>query len=846
MTNNSASSFLRNSKTKYKGLPKWGKAIVIAFLLFVVLIIIGWFVFSWYLNHHKKEILAKVTTAVSESIEGNFHINDIEPALLEGFPNVAVRFKGVTLSDSLYYKHKTNTINLASVYVKINLFSLITKHPQVMKVTLEDGAIYLFHNKYDYSNTYLFKPKKKADNKKSKKKIELHQFGISNVLVTYDYFDRDKQFKIGLGELDGRIQIKGDLWDINMETQLHFYQMAFNLKKGGFLKAKDLSGDLHILFNSATGKMELPKQVIRVNGTKIKVGSIFNFGAKPLDYSFDIDAPEIGFKEGISFLSDSIQSKISKYDFGHDIAVKVKVEGSFQYPDTPLVHAYWQTEENILSTVFGKFEDVKMSGSFSNYTIPGKGRTDDNSAVTIHGFEGNIMEIPVAIDTLVVYGLINPNLKLNLKSKFDAVNFNALIGNTFAFQGGQGLIDIKYRGPVAGTNHFEHSMNGIVTLKNAAFTYAPRDLKFVHSDINLVFVGKDLLLKNTNMHTANSVLQLDGRASNFMNIYLSDPGKVQFNWNIGSSHIDLNDFKSFLTPKKNRSKKKYNNQKTENLSMGFATMIQQSNMDLHVNVKKLDFNHFTASNILGNVTLTDKAINLTNVSLNHAGGTVKADILTDISSDANTPFSLRGSINNVKIDQLFYAFDEFGQQTLSSRNLKGGLTANIDVKGRLDADGNFIKRSMNGKVSFLFANGELNNFKPLESIQKFIFKKRNLSHVTFNELKNDMDVFDGKIKINPMVITSSAAIIRIEGIYAFDKGTDLSIAVPLRNPEKDKELIAQGKKPKFDKGIVIYLRAKDDDKGEVNISWDPLKKALKKEQTSEQDSGDPDATVHQD
>lgn len=835
---------LVKGREKYKGLPRWAKIILMALLAFIVLIVISWFILSWYINHHKKEILAKITTTVSENVEGNFHINDIEPALLQDFPNVSVRLKGVTLSDSMYYQHKKNLLDLGSVYISINVFSLLTKHPEIVKVTIEDGSVYLFHNKFNYSNGYLLKSKKKASDKGKGKQIEINKFGIENVLFTYDFFDRNKQFKIGLGDIDGVIHRDGDIWRIKADTRVHFYQMAFNLEKGGFLKSKDLEGDLNITFNTVTKSLQLPKQTIKVNGTKIKAGVVFNFGAKPIDYSFDIDAPSIGFKEGVSYLSDSIASKLDSFDFDKNISVRLLLHGSFQYPDTPLVHAFFQTEHNALRTNYGKFLDAKLSGNFSNYKYKGRGRTDANSAVTITGFTGTIMEIPIVMDTFVLYGLINPFITLRMKSKFEVEHLNSLIGNTFSFESGKADLNINYNGPVVSTDNFKHSLFGHIWVRDATFTYEPRNLSFKKCDINVDFKGQDLYLTNTTLYTKNSNFNIEGFAHNFLNIYLQDPGKIAFIWNFNSSHIDLNDFKSFLTPKVQSSKspQKQANGKTAKISQGFSTMLQQSNMQLHVNVKQVQYGHFSANNILGDVTLTDNEMNFRNVSLKHAGGRITADVITNTSGSA-TPFQIHSVINSVKIDKLFYAFDNFGQTTLSPQNLQGALSANIDVKGSLNADGTLRQRSMTGKVSFALKNGELNNFKPLETIQKFIFKKRNLSHVTFDELKNDLDIYDGKIKINPMTILSSAAIIRMEGVYAFQRGTDISIALPLRNPEKDKKLIAEGKTPKFDKGIVIYLRARDDDAGNVKIAWDPLKKGLTKDEEKDAKASDDD--VHQ-
>src|SRR5690606_25741448 len=110
-----ANGFLSKSKARYKTLPRWGKIVLYVAAAFLLLLIAGWIVAAWYINSHKKELLHEITSSVSEQIDGNFQIKDMEPALLTGFPHISVRLKDVSLSDSMYQHHKKNLLELKSV-----------------------------------------------------------------------------------------------------------------------------------------------------------------------------------------------------------------------------------------------------------------------------------------------------------------------------------------------------------------------------------------------------------------------------------------------------------------------------------------------------------------------------------------------------------------------------------------------------------------------------------------------------------------------------------------------------------------------------------------------------------
>ncbi len=112
----------------------------------------------------------------------------------------------------MYSTHKKNLLELQSVYIKLNVLSLLTKHPEVMKVTIADGAVYLFADTTGYSNLYLLKKKDPQKKPKKGKQVEINLFGIENVIFTFDHFERNKQFKVTFNDMNGKINNIGDMW----------------------------------------------------------------------------------------------------------------------------------------------------------------------------------------------------------------------------------------------------------------------------------------------------------------------------------------------------------------------------------------------------------------------------------------------------------------------------------------------------------------------------------------------------------------------------------------------------------------------------------------------------------
>ena len=107
-------------------------------------------------------------------------------------------------------------------------------------------------------------------------------------------------------------------------------------------------------------------------------------------------------------------------------------------------------------------------------------------------------------------------------------------------------------------------------------------------------------------------------------------------------------------------------------------------------------------------------------------------------------------------------------------------------------------------------------------IDNNFLQKRNLSDVSFAELKDRLDLNGNDIYMHRMEIKSTAVNMYVEGIYSFANNTDLSIQIPLHGQKKDRHEVSENKGVKAKTGISIFLRARDDKDGKLKINYDLL------------------------
>lgn len=238
---------------------------------------------------------------------------------------------------------------------------------------------------------------------------------------------------------------------------------------------------------------------------------------------------------------------------------------------------------------------------------------------------------------------------------------------------------------------------------------------------------------------------------------------------------------------------------------------------MHLSVAKIYYNKFLATDARADLLLSESGIVIKNASVKHAGGSLKLNG-TIVQKGSLNRFNVHTDLSNVDIRHFFYSFDNFGLQSLTSKNLSGYLFAKTNLSGGITERGKLVPNSMSGNLVFNLKKGALLNFEPIINVGKFAFPFRDLNNITFENLNGKFNIRGQKITINPMQINSSLLNMDVAGIYSLSTGTNIAIDIPLRNPKKDADITdGEELKARRMKGIVLHLLATDGEDGKIKI-----------------------------
>lgn len=477
-----------------------------------------------------------------------------------------------------------------------------------------------------------------------------------------------------------------------------------------------------------------------------------------------------------------------------------------------------KVRDNKLSTPGGNIDDCSFDALFTNNYSEGKGFNDANSVIRIYKMKGSYNHLPFAIDTGSIINLEKPIATGNFTSAFQVTDLNYLLGDKVAkFTKGTADMKLRYRADIVDYRLNKPIIAGVINLRNADIDYIPKNLVLKNTSLSLNFDQNNLIMKNICLQNGKSIVFMEGRVNNFLNLYYDSPEKILLTWQIRSPQLYLGEFLGFINRGQKAPAKKSRN--SGNIIDQLSNVLDKAHAQMHLQVAKLHYKNFLATDAIADVMLSEDGVVLNSMNLKTTGGTLKMNGQIN-EGDKQSKFIFSTIVSDVNIHDFFYAFDNFSLKDITYNNLKGILSAKAQITGNITNAGAMVPNSANGTITLNLKNGALVNYNPLKTVGKFAFPFRDLNNIEIPSLDAKFDLHGNMITINPMKITSNVINIDVAGTYGLNKGTNIALDIPLRNPKGDSTITDKDEllKKRY-KGIVLHILAKDDENGKIKIGW---------------------------
>lgn len=409
-------------------------------------------------------------------------------------------------------------------------------------------------------------------------------------------------------------------------------------------------------------------------------------------------------------------------------------------------------------------------------------------------------------------------------TEFDLQSTNNFGSTAFDLIKGTAAINVLLDGPTGRSDTSNQQIEGRVNVSGVDVKYIPRNITLKNLGGTIKFVNNDLIVDSFMTSVGTTKLEMSGVAKKFTSIMNGDPGKMDVRWKIYSPSIKLEDFKTFLSSA--RSSSKSNN---KSASSRVDKFFADKDMYVFMKTPEMKYKAFRATDVEASLVMKKTGLTLEKVYFRHAKGTMEVRGNMENGNRSNL-VTLHTKMRDMNVPLLFSAFNNFGQDAITSKNLEGTLSADVHFRTVITDQAQLVTSASEGTIDFILKNGELNNFAPLLEIGNKVFKKQDFSKISFADLENSLELKGTTFFVSPMDIRSTALNLSVEGIYDYKKGTDMSIRLPLSNLAKSQANTDLSDDAKTKKGVSLRLRARTGEDGKLKISWDPFRRAIKKKE----------------
>ena len=733
-------------------------------LIISVISIIGISVVLVYV--YEDDVKSLIIKELNKHLNSEVRIDpkNIDLTIIKSFPDCALEFKDLTAMEAIPGEKKDTLLFAQRLALSFNIKDLFNKNYTIKKIELESVSAWLKVDKKGNANYKVWKSDDAKGSGNDSLAFELEKISLKD--IHFNYKNNRQKIKVNthIKELNFKGKFNND--DYLLSTDGNGFVELFQIDKVKYLSNKNVKFDIALDVKGNTYTIKHSETF--VNSTQMVSNGSFVVQDSLLSLDVNFNGKNLDISSTLSLLPEKFQNEINDYKSDGEFYAK----GEFHYKNgKPLTVNSDFGIKNATITYKPKsttLTNVNLIGSLEiNEKRSVLKLQNINAKLSGNTFSGD-MELSNFKDPyLKVKAAANTKLE-ELVAFYPIDTLQEVSGNINVNVELEGLISEMKSNAYSPT--IKANGRAVLTNLKAKFKQSDKDINIPEGELKLN--NRHLNVYNLKIIKGTSDVMLIGEMPNFLG-YLFDP-KAPFtiNASVTSDNIELEDFLF----------------KSSGSSSSSSSVSIADNLDFNisVDVKHLALGKFSAQNLKGNLLLKDQKAAIKDLTLEATDGTIKLNMIADASGD-KIRVSGDCDLNKLNVQKLFTQLNNFGQTTLQDKHLKGFITAGVDFTAIWDKQLHVDPNSINATCSILIERGELNDFKPLESLAKYI-DVTELRHIKFSTLQSAIEIKDKVITIPKTSIKSTAINMELWGKHGFDNVIDYHIQLLIS------ELLAKRKK----------------------------------------------------
>lgn len=712
---------------------------------------------------------------INKNLTAKIEVKDIHLTVWRNFPYVSAVFEDVKAVDTLSASRKP-LLDMKEFVMEFNVWNIISGDYSIRHVSAENGEINLVKFANGKDNFHVWKKDTAKAAASEDVSINLKRIRLKNVQFRYLDYAAGQYYSMCFYQSVWKGKFDSDEYDLYGSGRLRGDSLM--ISGVNYLGRKDADFKVNGYVNNAISN-------IKIRDAELQLGDIVLKSEGEIGYSDQ--KPLINLSGG--FKDESLEKLLSllpekQKHFFEGFTQNGKLNLSF------LLHGDYSAKGTIslksdFSISDGKFEQkkngialeqIKTKGNliFSDIRNPSTLRLDITNFSAV--FDGKNIAGSVKLNNA-----LTPEIVLNAKGEISLEKLHYWMNvKEIRTMSGALAFDIHFEGKLPSWKGLKakdfigNKSSGTLKITNAAIQseWVMKPVEGLTLDAN--FNNNDLVVNDLKFKYGKSDISLNGDFDNFIPYLFLPSENIRIHAKLKSGLLALDEI-LVREETKNVTGKSSSNQ----------IFINNINADLELDVQQVVFGKFEARQCQANVYYSGRRLAAEDVIMKTLGGSITGKAILS-ESDDSLLFQASTKFKNIDIREAFISFDNFGQKSMTQDNLRGRTTAEIQIFGKLSRDYQMSLNGLKATLDITVDDGEIMNYEPLIGLKDYI-KGRDFSKISFETLKNNINIDDGKISIPQMEIRSNAINLKVSGWHTFENEIEYHLQVRMKELRKKAE-----------------------------------------------------------
>ena len=751
---------------KPKARRNWLKFTLLGMLLFMVLFTGAGMGFTlYYGNSIQDRILKELNKKLKPQITVRGKVNF---SVFSFFPNASLEINDILVMGSTGAPNDT-LLKAGKLSLLMNVFDVINRKWEIKSIVIEKGTLNMVKRSDGVINYELAK----NDGSKDTSSIFVNVREAVLKDINAKYIDKVDQAEVALAVNEISLEGNFSSEQLNIKAEAAFTVKTAQLK--GIDYGKDKKVTLAGTFQAATAKNSytVKSDNIFIADNHFSLNGTYTQRKDESDMDVKVKGIDLSINGLLKLFPEQVAKNWNDYNASGNLEFEVNTKGTLSKTKNPQITiTYKVNKTNLRYNKLNKdIKDLSFNGTYTN----GTKQNIETSVVSVKGMNAYLGDKPIYAQ-FDISNLSDPSISLEADGYLGLDFINSLLPDSSKFhdlKGGLMIEGLNYKGRLEDlkpTSDKIPEIKGNFTFQDVHLRYDTTGVDLASGIVKLNPSGIEL--NKVNMKLANSIIDLQGTVQDWkgytyalLNTAPMASKPMLLSLTATADKIVFENFVNMAGPATTSS--------TTVTPTSLAEILNLAGT-ITVRTKSFSYQKFKADDAMGIVTFSPSHIELKELSLKTMGGMFQFSSTVNVKGNNTEILStLHGT--DIDVSEMFAEMNNFGQQQMTNKNIKGKLTTNMKINTYL-VDGKVDMPKLYALAEVKIDNGELVSFKPLKSLSKFIDIKE-LEDVKFQNLQNTIEIKNEVINIPQMIIKTSALNLSFAGTQNFNNIIDYRIKI---------------------------------------------------------------------